>query len=140
MTENPYIFSDPDNLIGMCGVFCGGCPAYQKTCYGCRSASRGPLQKRKSKWNCKKRICMIKNQLNHCGECFKLSCVLRKPLEKRYLQNYNIDLAKNCRQIRSLGSHSWIQSQKQKFTCPHCTLPFSPYDKHCLICSPLEKN
>ncbi len=136
MTNPPAAFADPENQIAMCGVFCGGCPVYRVRCYGCRSTDRGSLQKRTSKWNCKKRACVLEQSLNHCGECAKLSCTLRKPIERRYLQSYNIDLEANCRQIKLLGAQAWITSQRQKYTCPRCGQPFIPYDLRCTKCNP----
>ncbi len=138
MADTPAAFSDPENRIAACGVFCGGCPVYNVRCYGCRSESRGPLQKRTSKWNCKKRACVIEKALHHCGECARLSCTLRKPIEKRYIQNYAIDLAENCRQIKLLGAQAWIDSQRQRYTCPQCDRPFSPYDLRCTKCPPSD--
>lgn len=134
-TEVPGSFSDPENLIGMCGVFCRGCPAYQVRCHGCRSTDSGPRQKRRSKWQCKKRACIIEKALNHCGECAKLSCALRHPLEKRYLENYRIDLAENCRQIKIMGAQPWIKAQRERYTCNKCGLFFSPYDQRCPKCT-----
>jgi len=130
----PSLFSDPENLIGMCGVFCGGCPAYQIRCNGCRSADHGSVQKRKSKWQCKKRLCVTGKGLNHCGECPELSCALRRPLEKRYLEKYSIDLAENCRQIRIMRTQRWLHSQRKRYTCQQCGQSFSPYDCVCMKC------
>src|SRR4030042_5309360 len=111
-------FSDPNCEIAMCGVYCSGCPVYRVRCYGCRSQDHGSLQKRTSKWNCKKRACVLEKGLSHCGECSKLSCALRRPLEKRYLQQYHIDLAENCRQVKIQGSKLWLESHKKRYTCP----------------------
>ena len=138
MAEMHAPFSDPENLVAICGVFCGGCPVYRIRCYGCRSTDRGPIQERTSKWNCKKRDCALEKGLQHCGECAKLSCTLRKPLEKRYIQNYQIDLAENCRQIKLLGAEGWIESQRKKYTCPNCGQSFSPYDLWCVKCTTPE--
>ncbi|NMC06324.1 MAG: DUF3795 domain-containing protein [Candidatus Lokiarchaeota archaeon] len=87
---------------------------YQVRCYGCRSTNRGPLQKRTSKWSCKKRACVFEKGLNHCGECAKVTCTKRKPLEWRYLREHGIDLADNCHQIKILGARSWIDAQRKK--------------------------
>ena len=128
-------FADPDNKIGLCGVFCQGCPAYLTRCYGCRSENHGPKQKRTSKWKCHKRQCVIDQNLNHCGECEQFSCKLRKHLEKKYLLDYRIDLAENCHQIANIGAQTWITLQSQKYTCPDCNQPFSPYEIRCPRCS-----
>ena len=57
-------FNDPLDLfmktlippeLAPCGVWCGACPSFKKTCLGC--ASEDPKQKRTSKWGCRIRVC-----------------------------------------------------------------------------------
>ena len=43
------------NELAPCSVFCGACPSFNKTCFGCPSESK--KQKRISKWGCKIRKC-----------------------------------------------------------------------------------
>ena len=126
---------DSRNEIGLCGVFCKGCPAYLIRCYGCRSNEHGPIQKRTSKWKCRKRVCVLAKNLHHCGECTEFSCKLRHPLEKSYIEKYGIDLGDNCIQITKMGHTEWIEAQTLKYTCKKCQQFFSPYDIHCKSCN-----
>jgi hypothetical protein len=120
-------FDDPNHKIGICGVFCGACPAYLKKCLGCRSEVHNSIQKRKSKWSCKKRICASEQGFAHCGECPRLPCSIRKPLDNRYLEKYSINLIENCQKIFEMGSIKWIISQEMKYTCKKCGKSLSPY-------------
>ena len=127
---------DPASKAGMCGVYCGGCPAYRKRCVGCRSEEQGSLQKRTSKWSCKIRTCVKEKQLHHCGECETLPCSRRRRLDERYLGRYSINLVENCRVLQASGADGWVARQLKKYTCPHCGRSFSPYDHRCLGCHP----
>ena len=83
-------WEDYKEAIGLCGVFCGGCPAFHaKRCHGCGFENRN--QKRSSKWNCKKRQCVIDKEINNCGSCIEVGkCKIRKPLITNYKSRYNM--------------------------------------------------
>ena len=122
------------DVIGYCGVFCGGCPAFHVgTCHGCRSEI--VKQKRISKWKCRKRLCCLENKYYSCGDCPDLKgCKIRKPLIKRYFTKYNIDLDQNAQNISSLGPEAWLEGQIRKYLCNQCGGVISPYDLICIQC------
>ena len=122
------------DVIGYCGAFCGGCPAFHVgTCHGCRSDIL--KQKRTSKWKCRKRLCCLEKNYYSCGDCPDLKgCKIRKPLIRRYLTKFNIDLDQNAQKISSLGPEDWLKGQISKYLCNQCGGVISPYDQICIQC------
>ncbi len=107
-----------------CGVFCGACPSYGKSCLGCGSEDH--KQRRKSKWGCKIRNCCFQEKnLNFCIECDEFPCPL---LEKKLKNSYPGEARFKCRHeiydnlkgIKEKGVENWIKDQKKRFKCPKC--------------------
>jgi hypothetical protein len=97
MDHEPF----PDS-VGMCGVNCALASCFRTgTCLGCRSEN--PVQKRKSKWKCRIRNCVLSKQLDHCGECAEFPCEIRRRLDKTYGEKYGIDLPANIRMLFETG-------------------------------------
>ncbi|UYP47030.1 hypothetical protein NEF87_003315 [Candidatus Lokiarchaeum ossiferum] len=122
------------NIIGYCGVFCGGCPSYHVgNCHGCRSVDTN--QKRISKWKCRKRLCCLEKDIYSCGDCSELiGCRLRKPLIKSYLKKYNLNLDQNAQNLALKGNEEWLIEQRTKYLCPQCGGVMSPYELRCIQC------
>jgi hypothetical protein len=121
------------NEVSLCGVFCGGCPAFhKKRCHGCRSENKN--QPRISKWKCKLRNCVISKNLISCHECEEFPCKKRNYLVKRYKEKYTIDLNTNITLLANLGINRWLKAQHEKYLCKHCGGTCSPYTGKCLNC------
>ena len=64
------------NLAPVCGLYCGGCEYYKKTCVGCGNVKGKPFWTTLMKvetcplYDC----CINKKQLEHCGLCEELPC------------------------------------------------------------------
>jgi len=123
------------NVIGFCGVFCGGCPSYHAmNCHGCRSEVKN--QKRISKWKCRKRLCCLEKKVYSCGNCSEiLGCKIRKPLITSYIQKYKLDLDQNAKNLATTGADKWLIEQIAKYACSKCGGVISPYDLHCIQCN-----
>lgn len=107
-----------------CGVFCGACPSYNKTCAGCSSEKKE--QNRSSKWNCKLRnCCYIEKKVNYCAECDEFPCKKLKkrlidshPEDERYKYRHEIpDIYKNFKEMDLM---SFLENQKKRWSCPSC--------------------
>jgi hypothetical protein len=128
MTREPY----PDS-VGMCGVNCALASCFRTgTCRGCRSEN--PAQKRKSKWKCPIRTCVLSKQLAHCGECAEFPCTIRRRLDKTYREKYGIDLPANILALVEVGPTVWCAHQQSEFTCPACGGTVDPYKRTCYEC------
>lgn len=55
------------SLLGKCGFYCGACPTYiAENCKGC------VLEHMEG--DCFSRDCVLKNNLDYCGQCTKFPC------------------------------------------------------------------
>ena len=128
----------PDS-VGMCGVNCAPASCYRNgTCLGCRSGNHD--QKRISKWKCRIRTCVLTKNLGHCGECEEFPCAIRRRLDKKYRENYGIDLHTNIRVLTRIGPAGWCLRQQSEYTCPVCKGTIDPYKHTCYECGiPLDE-
>ena len=126
--------------ISYCGLYCGACPSYHKSCLGCRSDSNDKKQKRKSKWSCKIRKCCIElKNLQYCGECDGFPCkeIKRKLIEShpgdpRF--NYRHKIPDNMEEITKLSLEKWSKEQEILWTCQECGQPIYFYYNQCRNC------
>jgi hypothetical protein len=121
------------NELAPCGVFCGACPSFLKTCLEC--ASENKEQSRKSKWGCKIRDCCYNNKNNSfCIECDKYPC---KIYNKKLLDTHQGDTRFKYRheipeifmQLKNMDTFSILVYQKNRWAYPNCdgTIKFYPY-------------
>jgi hypothetical protein len=129
---------DIPNELAPCGVFCGACPSFNKTCLGCPSERRE--QKRKSKWGCRiRRCCYEEKNLKICGDCQQFPCdeVKRKllnshPGEMKF--KYRHEIPENMKVLRELGLKEYLKYQKQRWSCPFCSGTVRFYEYKCDNC------
>lgn len=123
--------------LAACGVYCGACPSYGKSCYGCSSEKE---QKRKSKWNCKLRECCysIKSK-SFCFECDEFPCndYRRKitkshPNDSRY--EYRHELIEGFALFTTLGLARYLKYQDERWRCESCKGRVHWYDYKCSEC------
>ena len=127
-------------ILAPCGIYCGACPSYSKTCLGCASQEMGGVQKRKSKWSCKLRVCCYeKKGLDFCSECGDYPCAKHReklldshPGDPRF--QYRRDVPENLRLLEELGEQKYLQYMTEKYTCPHCGSQVVWYDYRCVDC------
>lgn len=121
--QEEYMRERVDELAP-CGVFCGACPSYNKTCNGC--STENEEQKRISKWRCKVRNCCYDEQKkNYCIECDKFPCKnLRKklinthPEDERY--KYRHEIPEIFKEMKEIGIENYFEYQKKRWSCPSC--------------------
>jgi hypothetical protein len=127
----------PDSLAP-CGVYCEACPSFIISCKGCRSENKN--QKRKSKWDCKIRICCLeKKSYNFCYECKEFPC---KDFSKKLIKShsgdkkyqYRHELPNNLERIKKIGIEKWLKEQKTKWQCPKCSGIIKFYHYKCSEC------
>jgi hypothetical protein len=110
--------------LAPCGVWCGACPSYQKTCLGC--ASEDHKQGRRSKWGCKVRVCCYeKENVDYCMDCQKFPCTIHNQKllgthsgDPKFL--YRHEIPENFHALKILGTKAYIEYQRKRFTCPDC--------------------
>ena len=109
--------------LAPCGVYCAACPSYSKTCLGCSSDKK---QIRKSKWNCKIRICCYAlKELDYCFDCGQFPCkIIHKKLIDSHAGDsrfkYRHELPENYIRYNDMKLDKYLQYQKEKWKCPDC--------------------
>lgn len=126
------------SALAPCGVFCGACPSYEKTCLGCASESKE--QNRTSKWGCKIRICCYTNQKkNYCIACGDFPCKkIRKKLLDSHPGNpkfqYRHEIPEIFAKLKEMTVEDYLEFQKNRWVCPHCGGLVHFYDYRCSEC------
>lgn len=121
-------------MIAPCGVNCLVCSAHlddRKPCPGCRA----PTEKitRKSCRNCVKKHCAFEKGFEWCFACGRFPCAHIKSLDKRYRQNYDVDLIKNGLDAKQ-DMDVFLQTQKERFTCKSCGGVIDQHHRRCSEC------
>ncbi|MBI5679901.1 MAG: DUF3795 domain-containing protein [Methanobacterium sp.] len=125
------------NETAPCGVFCGACPSYEKSCLGCGSEEHN--HGRKSKWSCKIRKCCFEDKnLNFCIDCDEFPCNLIEKLKNSHPGDdrfkYRHEIYDNLKKIHETGVENWITQQENRFTCPKCNGRVLWYNYKCNEC------
>lgn len=88
---------------------------------------------RKGCRDCLKKKCAIEKGIRWCFECERFPCTKIKSLDKRYKQNYAVDLTENGFKAKESMS-SFLQEQKRRFTCNNCGGVIDQHHKKCSEC------
>ncbi|HCS40250.1 MAG TPA: hypothetical protein DIW44_11795 [Anaerolineaceae bacterium] len=126
------------NELAPCGVFCGACPSYNKTCVGCSTENKD--QKRTSKWSCKVRnCCYLEQKKNYCIECDKFPCrILKKkiidthPEEENF--KYRHEIPEVFEKAIKMNIEDFLEYQKKRWSCPSCGGIINFYKYTCSEC------
>ena len=124
--------------LAPCGVFCGACPSFHKSCLGC--ASTDTEQKRTSKWHCKIRACCYQTKaLSFCGLCDEFPCtIFRHKLLDTHQDdprfNYRHELPLIFDQQYDEDLQVYLARQIQRWQCPDCGGMIRFYDYQCDTC------
>jgi hypothetical protein len=126
------------NVLGPCGVYCGACPSYQKSCFGCSSANK---EQRRTSWmGCKvRKCCYEERELQFCAECIDFPCemidqklIKSHPDDKKYA--YRHEIPENVKKFRALGQEAYLMYQEQNWSCPDCGGRVTFYNYQCQQC------
>ena len=140
--QGERVASLDDSVLGYCGLFCGGCKAYQDTtsgqtkagedatpCLGCASEVVAPwCQECEIKRCCREkalRTCL------HCKEypCEKLDAFMNDP---RY--PYHKDVPASMVRLDEIGLTAWLKEQSARWTCKNCGKPYHWFARTCPTC------
>lgn len=156
--EVPVSGIGKENLVAVCGLYCGACPMYIATqtndeekqnallkqfssgsmkfkiedllCDGCIGNGRVASFCR----SCDIRACPTdKKNVVRCSDCPDFPC--------SRITNFNNDgmlhhaeVLQNLQQIREIGIKKWAEYDEEHWRCPQCRLPMAWYDSKCSNC------
>ena len=132
--------TDINPTLAPCGIYCGACPSFGKTCQGCASQEQGGVQKRKSKWSCRLRVCCYEEKgLEFCSACEEYPCHnYQSKLTHSHLGDprfqYRHEVENNLVLLDELGQGAYIDQMEKRFTCPDCGGRVVWYHYHCTEC------
>lgn len=121
-------------MLAPCGVLCLVCSAYlnkKKPCPGCRAPA--DMHKRKSCVQCAKKNCALGKGLQWCFACGSFPCARIKSLNKRYVQNYGVDLVQNGLAAQT-DMTVFLLAQRAQFTCLQCGGIVDQHHRRCSEC------
>jgi hypothetical protein len=115
---------------------CALCMGYQRgknRCLGCRAGDDG---KAKSVLACTIRNCetLRSCESGFCSECGKLPCPRLKRLDARYRAKYRMSMLDNLRSIAVQGIEAFVESERERWTCPQCGGLQCVHTPECLYC------
>ncbi len=139
---------NPDSY---CGIYCGACsvyrygqtgnpdgfaaclkslPAAEITCDGCKSDNRYAGCRM-----CKFRDCASSKGVSHCVACPEYPCNIYRQWQSaaRFLPHVS-EAGPSLSTISRDGFDSWLEGQKERWSCPDCGTPFSWYAVVCPSC------
>lgn len=121
-------------LFAPCGINCMVCSRHcgQETpCAGCLGSDLGKAELCRK---CKIKNCVKERGLAYCYECPDYPCKLINLLEKSYQVRYHASLMENSDYVRRYGVEQFLETQKARYTCPHCGGIVSIHDRACTEC------
>lgn len=90
--------------IPPCGIYCGGCPVYQRVKSPCPGAEvRCKQRKCKGIYVC----CVEQRGYRFCHECSIFPCSRFRAFAQRW-RKYGQDLIENQRRLAELGEEAWL--------------------------------
>ncbi len=120
-------------MLSPCGVNCMVCSAHVKTvnqCVGCRIEGLKPPRC----LNCARKRCAEAQQVTYCIECPKYPCQRIKPLNRRYLERYKVDLQENARIAVQHEVENLMELEQARWRCSACQGIISQHDGECSEC------
>ena len=97
-------------FVPPCGVYCGGCPVYQRKSNGCPGAEvRCRTRRCKTIYVC----CVEKRGLRHCHECASYPCSRFRSFAERWLK-YGQCLHENQQRLAAMHAAEWLEDWNAK--------------------------
>ena len=132
-----------------CGLYCGACmimkaningtvndlastwemKAADLKCRGCKTDINY-----KHCADCKIKECNRNKNLESCHECNDFPCSIISDFKNDDRPHHSIVL-RNLKEIKKSGLTTWMENQKDRWSCPECGHSFSWYEKTCDICN-----
>ena len=123
-----------DYMLAPCGINCMVCRFHcntKKTCSGCLGDDSGKYDYCS---RCKIKLCTLEKGIQYCYKCETFPCKLIKNLEKRYQTRYGSSPIANSLTSKTEGISSFMEKEKEKWTCPQCSGIISLHDDKCSEC------
>lgn len=128
-----------ESLIAVCGVNCGICRLHLQTrrqCDGCRGKD---TYKPASCIRCVIKECKLRTAgVDFCFKCEHYPCVALIKEDKRCRSKFGVGPIEHLEYIRQHGMQSFLENQKERWTCKTCGSIISIQNGYCDQCAEKE--
>jgi hypothetical protein len=131
-----------DSLLGYCGLYCGGCKAYQDTtsgkanvqedatpCLGCASQIVAPWCQ-----DCAIKRCCREKALRTCLHCEDYPCEKLVAFMNDPRYPYHKEVPANMARLDEIGLTAWLKEQSARWICAQCGKPYHWFARTCPTC------
>lgn len=150
--------ANKENLVAVCGLYCGACPMYiatqskdeQKQKELLKRFSSGPMKLKPEDLlcdgcigsdrvasfcrSCEMRSCPNdKKDVVRCSDCSEFPCSRITAFNNDGMPHHG-EVLENLEQIRKRGIQKWAAYEEQRWQCLKCGMPMSWYDGQCSHC------
>jgi hypothetical protein len=147
-----------ENLVAVCGLYCGACEMYRADHDDNEQKSREMLKQFSARFGkltldqlqcdgclgegnltpwcsqCAIRLCPNqKTGVTRCSDCADFPCSRITDFNNDGMQHH-AEVLENLRCIRQTGIKKWAKSEEDRWRCPSCQTELSWYDKACPHC------
>ncbi len=132
-----------EDVLGYCGLYCGGCQTYQETrtgaardsqgkptpCNGCASDVLAP-------WcaQCAIRDCARAKGYRYCLACPKNPCEKITTFMNDPRYPYHKDVQDWMVRLREVGTAAWLREQAARWVCRTCGSQYHWFARKCATC------
>ena len=157
-SESNNITKERENLVAVCGLYCGACPMYlatqskdeEKQKALLKQFSNGPMKLKMEDIlcdgcigngrvasfcrDCAMRKCPTDKQgVTRCSDCKDFPCSRITDFNNDGMPHH-AEVLNNIRQIKEMGIQKWAKYDEERWKCPKCNSPMSWYDSKCSQC------
>ena len=150
--------NETEDLVAVCGLYCGACPMYLATQSNdeekqqalLKQFSSGPMKLKMEDLLCDGclgngrvasfcRSCAIracpddKTNVARCSDCQDFACSRITDFNNDGMLHH-AEVLENLRRLREDGLEKWAEYEAERWSCPQCSDPMSWYDAECSSC------
>ena len=138
-----------DQILGYCGLYCGGCIVLQKTargekavvdgkevtCDGCAGDDVSP-------WcsDCAIKNCNRTKGYRYCLECGEYPCGMMTGFMNDPKYPYHLEVTDNMKRLKEIGFERWGVEMDESYTCASCGKKNNWFENACPECGAALKN
>ena len=115
------MINKPEEVVGICGLFCGTCPSYADgICSGCLSDNvKGECAECRHGF----RDCAKEHGITWCNECHDFPCQRLKDFKDVHVVNgisHHEHIIEYVAKQRDIGIAAWVKEQEKSNSCVTC--------------------
>ncbi len=126
---------DPEQITGICGLFCGTCPSFADgICGGCLS---GRVSETCAVCRHGFRDCAREHGIVRCSECGDFPCEMLERFRDAHIVDgisHHERILEYVRRQKEIGVAAWVREQEKLNACPVCKTLLIWCERRCRNC------